>query len=92
MNRDQMVQKIASTTGLTQQQAEKALRAMIDITTEAVASGEEVTFVGFGKFKRVLRNARKGRNPHTGKMVEVPACLVPRFTPGKSLRDAVAYS
>ena len=56
---------------------------------EALASGESVTFTGFGSFKVVERAARKGRNPRTGKEITIPASKVAKFTPGKGLKDAI---
>ena len=54
-----------------------------------LASKDSVTLVGFGTFKVANRKARKGRNPQTGKEINIPARNVPKFVPGKALKEAV---
>ena len=79
MTKAELVEKIHAKAGLpTKAKAE-----------EALASGESVTFTGFGSFKVVERAARKGRNPRTGKEITIPASKVAKFTPGKGLKDAI---
>ena len=56
---------------------------------DAIKEGENVTLVGFGTFKTANRKARKGRNPQTGKEINIPARTVPKFIPGKALKDAI---
>ena len=73
----------------TKSKAEEALDAVIDCLQEALASGETVTFTGFGSFKVNERAERKGRNPRSGEEITIPACKVVKFTPGKSLKDAL---
>lgn len=68
---------------------EKALNAMLDTISEAMENGDTVTIPGFGTFSRKHRGARRGRNPQTGEEMDIPACDVPAFKPGKRLRDAV---
>ena len=83
MTKAELVEKIHAKAGLpTKAKAEEALDAV-------VASGESVTFTGFGSFKVVERAARKGRNPRTGKEITIPASKVAKFTPGKGLKDAI---
>ena len=57
--------------------------------TQSLKKGEDVTLVGFGTFKVVKRKARKGRNPSTGEAIKIKATKAPKFTPGKSLKEAV---
>ena len=75
---------------LTDGEAERIVDAIFDAIGQAVARGDRVLITGFGGFSRVKRRARIARNPRTGDVVPVPACAVPRFTPGEALRRAVA--
>lgn len=64
--------------------------ALLQSLTDAMAAGEEVSITGFGKFSTSKRAARTGRNPATGATLQIPESTVPKFTPGKALKDAVA--
>lgn len=90
MTKAELVQKIHAKSGLaTKTQAEAALDALIATLTDAMQSGDSVTFTGFGSFKVIQRAARKGRNPRTGKEIDIPAGKAVKFTPGKALKEAV---
>ena len=90
MTKAELVEKIHAKAGLpTKAKAEEALDAVVAALREALASGESVTFTGFGSFKVVERAARKGRNPRTGKEITIPASKVAKFPPGKGLTDAI---
>lgn len=89
MTKAELVSQIASKADLTKAEAAKALDATIEAITEALKKGEKVTLVGFGSFYVFKRKARKGRNPRTGQEIKIPATKVPKFTPGKSLKEAV---
>ena len=90
MTKAELVQKIHAKAGLpTKVLAEAALEAVISTLTEALKSGETVTFTGFGSFKVTERAARKGRNPRTGKEISIPASKAVKFTPGKLLKESV---
>lgn len=90
MTKAELVDKIYAKAGLpTKAKAEEALDAVISCLKEALASGESITFTGFGSFKVSERGERKGRNPHSGEEITIPACKVVKFTPGKNLKDAV---
>lgn len=90
MTKAELVDKIHAKAGLsTKAKTELALDATITVLSEALASGMSVTFTGFGTFKVTERAPRKGRNPRTGTEIEIPACKVVKFTPGKALKDAV---
>ena len=69
--------------------AEKALKAFVDVVTEEMKKGEKVQLVGFGTFEVSERAAREGRNPQTGKTMKIEACKAPKFKAGKALKDAV---
>jgi len=70
-------------------QAARAVDAMIDAISQALAAGKKITLTGFGTFMVSQRAARTGRNPKTGETISIPAMKVPRFKAGKALKDAV---
>ena len=84
-----MIEKVASGAGLSKADAARAVNATIGSITSALKKGQSVTLVGFGTFKVSRRKARKGRNPRTGEVIAIKAAKVPRFSVGKSLKDAV---
>ena len=89
MTKSDFVEKVASTSGLSKKDAGTAVDAVINELENALKSGEEVTFTGFGKFHVAERGAREGRNPRTGEPMEIAASRVPRFTAGSGLKKAV---
>ncbi len=89
MTKAELIDKIASGAGLTKSDAAKALDATIDSIKIAMKKGQKVTLVGFGTFSVSKRKARKGRNPRTGEEIKIPATKAPKFTAGKTLKDAV---
>lgn len=90
MNKSELVNAVAASTGLTKTESANAVDAVVDAITEAIKRGESVTLVGFGTFDVKERAARTGRNPKTGEAVEIPERRTPSFKPGKGLKDAVA--
>ena len=89
MTKTELVDLIAQKGDLKKKEAEAALNAFVEIVNGALAGGEDVTLIGFGSFGVRERSARVGHNPKTGAKVDIPACKVPYFRPGKLLRDAV---
>ncbi len=89
MTKADLVDKISSDTGLSKTDAQRALDSMIDNIKKALKKNQKVTLVGFGTFSVSKRKARKGRNPRTGEEIKIPASKVPKFTPGKGLKDAI---
>lgn len=89
MNKTQLIDHIAEQAQLTKQEAGRALEAFLGAVTQTLARGGDVTLVGFGTFVVDERAARKGRNPKTGAEVEIAAAKIPKFRPGKALKDAV---
>ena len=90
MNKDALVESVLSKAGLeTKRSAQDAVDAVFSTIQAALAKGEEVTISGFGTFKVQKRAARQGVNPKTGEKIQIPATTVPKFKPGKGLRDAV---
>ncbi len=90
MNKAGLVAAIAQKAGISKAVAEKALKGVVDSIAAALAKGESVSLVGFGTFSVQQRASRKGRNPRTGARITIPARKVPKFTPGKTLREMVA--
>ena len=89
MNRMELVAAIAEKTELSKKDAEKALKAFIDVVAEELKKGEKVQLVGFGTFEVAKRAAREGRNPQTGKTMKIAASKAPKFKAGKALKDVV---
>ena len=89
MNKTEFIAAIAEKAELSKKDAEKALKAFTDVVEEELKKGEKIQLVGFGTFEVSERAAREGRNPQTGKTMKIEACKVPKFKPGKALKDAV---
>jgi len=89
VNKSELIEKVAAAADLPKAAAGRALDAVLETVTEALKEGDSVVLVGFGTFAVKDRAARTGRNPQTGKAIEIPAAKVPGFKPGKALKDAV---
>lgn len=89
MNKSDLVKVIALDVEVSQEKAAKLLDAVTTCITNALATGDSVTIVGFGTFSMKKRAARKGRNPKTGEAIDIAASTVPDFKAGKGLKDAV---
>jgi len=89
MNKSELIESIATKSGVTRAAATSMLEATLGTITEALVAGDTVALVGFGTFKVGERAARTGKNPATGEALEIAASTVPKFTPGKALKDAV---
>ncbi len=96
MNKTELVQKLSKTTGISQVKALEIVDALFDcrpgkgiIATE-LDKGKKVAIPGFGTFLTRSRKARKGRNPQTGKPIQIPAKKYPVFKAGKTLKSRVA--
>ena len=89
MNKTELIAAIAEQAEISKKDAEKALKAFVDVVTEQLKEGEKVQLVGFGTFEVSERAAREGRSPQTGKTMKIAACKAPKFKAGKALKDAV---
>ena len=89
MNKSELIDHICSKAGLSKASAGRALEAMIGGVKSGLKKGARVAIVGFGTFTVSRRAARVGRNPQTGASLKIKAARVPKFRPGKALRDAV---
>ena len=89
MNKAELIESIASESGLSKTESLKALDAMLGSVTSALQNGEQVVLVGFGTFSVKDRAPRKVRNPRSGEVIDVAASRVASFKPGKGLKTAV---
>lgn len=92
MNKSALIDSIASKTGHSKKDVELTIEAMLDIITNSLQQGQEVTFTGFGSFMVSNRAARMGINPLTKEKIQIPALTVPKFKAGKALKEAVRKS
>ncbi len=88
MNKSDLVEKVANDCNMSRAAADQALSSVLRAITSAVAEGDKVTFIGFGTFSVTKRAAREGRNPQTGKTIQIPAKNVVKFKAGKKFADA----
>ena len=89
MNKTELIAHIADHADISKAAAGRALDAMLSGVTQTLRQGDTVSLVGFGTFVVTKRAARTGRNPQTGDEIKIKAAKVPKFRPGKALRDAV---
>jgi len=89
MNKQDLVGEVANQTELTKKTSREAIDAVFSAITDSLATGEKVTLVGFGTFQVMERKARNGRNPQTGESIQIPAKKVPKFAPGKGLKERI---
>lgn len=90
MNKSELIAAVADRSALTKTAAGNALNAIFNTVAERLKKGESVNIIGFGSWEVVHRAARVARNPQTGEEIKLAAHNVAKFTPGKSLKDAVA--
>jgi DNA-binding protein HU-beta len=88
MNKADLVSEVAKVVE-TKKAAASAVDCVFEVITKALKKKARVTLVGFGTFAVTKRAARKGRNPRTGKEIKIPAKNVPKFIPGRELKNAV---
>ena len=89
MNKTELVAAVAEKAELSKKDAEKALKAFVDVVSEELVKGEKVQVVGFGTFEVTERKEREGRNLQTREPMIIPASKAPKFRPGKALKDMV---
>jgi len=89
VNKSELIKHIADKSDISQAAAGKALGSLIDAVTKTLKKGGTVSLIGFGSFSVTKRKARNGRNPSTGATIKIKAAKVPRFRPGKGLKDAL---
>jgi DNA-binding protein HU-beta len=89
MNKGDLVKEVAKVV-CTKKEAQAVVDCVFSTITKALKKKDTVTLIGFGTFQVAQRNARKGRNPQTGQEMTIKAKKVPKFLPGKALKDAVS--
>ena len=89
MNKQDLIDAVASATGNSKSITGEAIDAVIGAITTAVVQGETVQLIGFGSFSPGERAARTGRNPATGEEITIAAAKTVKFTAGKAFKDAV---
>ncbi|MGD9897931.1 MAG: HU family DNA-binding protein [Calditrichaceae bacterium] len=89
MTKQELVSKMAAEAGISKKAAEDALGSFLNAVKKSLKKDENVSLIGFGTFSVSKRNARKGRNPQTGAVINIPARKVPTFKAGKGLKDAL---
>ncbi len=89
VNKTELIEQIANSAEISKAAAGRALEATVAAVAASLKKGDEVSLIGFGTFYVGERAARTGRNPQTGKEIKIAAAKVPKFRPGKALKDAV---
>ena len=89
MNKSELIEAIASGSGVTKADASRVLDTFMITVTDALKSGDQVVLPGFGSFSTGNRSARTGRNPQTGAAIQIKASRVAKFKAGKNLKEAV---
>lgn len=89
MNKTDLIKNVAESAELTKKDAEKAIKAVFEEISQALAEGDKVQIIGFGTFEVRQRKAREGRNPHNNEPIQIEASKTPAFKAGKQLKDLV---
>jgi DNA-binding protein HU-beta len=89
MSKRELIEAISEQAEITKDKAGTAVEAMISYIERTLRKGDEVSIPPLGKFKVAKRKARTGRNPSTGAEIKIPASMVPKFQPSKTLKDTV---
>ncbi len=89
MNKAELAEEVSGEVGLSKRETQKVIDAIIGTIGDTLSRGEKVTLVRFGTFRVRSRKARRGVNPQTRESIQMPAKKVPKFTPGKGLRQQV---
>ena len=89
VNKTELIEHIAKHADISKAAATRALESTIDAVKVTLKNGDAVSLVGFGTFEVGTRAARVGRNPRTGVALKIDAAKVPKFRPGKALKDAL---
>ena len=89
MNKSELIEHIANQADISKAAATRALASLQDAVLKCLKKGDTLTLVGFGSFSVTKRAARTGRNPRTGAALKIKAAKVPKFKPGKALKEAL---
>jgi DNA-binding protein HU-beta len=89
VNKNELISAVADSASITKTDAAKAVDAVFSTISTSLGTGTEVRLTGFGTFTVTSRKATTGRNPRTGEAIQIPASKLPKFRPGKTLRESV---
>ncbi len=89
MNKTELIEHIAKHADISKAAATRALDATLSAVKTTLKKGGEVSLVGFGTFAVTKRAGRTGRNPRTGEPIKIKSAKIPKFRPGKALKDAL---
>ena len=89
MNKTELIEHIATQADISKAAATRALEATLEAVKTTLKEGGTVSLVGFGTFEVGKRAERTGRNPRTGAAIKIDEAIVPKFRPGKALKDAL---
>jgi DNA-binding protein HU-beta len=89
MNKGDLISAVAEASGVTKAQAATAVDTVFGSIEGALKSGDKASFIGFGTFSTVRKEAREGRNPSTGQTIQIAAKTAVKFKAGKGLEEAV---
>jgi DNA-binding protein HU-beta len=89
MTKAELIERVAKECKIPKATAERAINAVTDNISKCLKKKDKITLTGFGTFQTAKRRARTGRNPQTGAMINIKAAIVPRFKPGKQLKNSI---
>lgn len=89
MTKNELIEKVAKKSHLTKRAGADAVNSTFDLIKDALVRGEKVIITGFGTFLIRSRAARRGRNPQTGEIIQIPAKKTPGFTAGKTIKRLI---
>ncbi|MDY6084820.1 MAG: HU family DNA-binding protein [Dialister sp.] len=89
MNKTELITSVAQEAEITKKDAEKAVKAVLNVISQALIKGDKVQLIGFGTFEVRQRKARIGHNPSTQKEIKIPASKTPAFRVSKQLKEKV---
>ena len=90
MNKTEFIDAVSAKAGLSKADGKKAVDAMVETILSEMEKGEKISILGFGSFTVVEKSARKGANPRTKEVIEIPARKVIKFKPGAELVSSVS--
>ena len=89
MNKNELAAIVADKADISKEKANEVINSITDEITAALARDETVSLIGFGSFNQRQRSARKGKNPQTGAVIDIPASKSAGFKPSKSLKESL---
>ena len=89
MNKQELIDAMAAESGLSKKDSKEALDALVKTVGETLKKGDNISLVGFGSFTVIQKAARTGKNPQTGKPIQIAAKKAVKFRPGKELAEGV---